>query len=161
MKDKVMLKDAGLTSYERKCVYEAMIEIIGKKQENYFTEKLVVFNAEISFAFDASNVNDWGDMNYDEWLNFVSIYDVKKYDIEALLEKASIEYDSSGVSESVYFTLNGKEYRVSTHKRPAYADATGLYHDHTYENEIICKNEIDMYNAVEKIIKENINANLI
>src|SRR5690606_127174 len=69
-----------------------------------------------------------------------------------LLTSYNIPFEKSNRSESIYFTLDGEEYRVSTHKRPPVVDGFAVY-EHEYDNEIIVSNEVEMYKEVEKLLK--------
>ena len=159
MKGKELLKEAGMLSFARKCVYEEIQSVIEKNNHlNYFTETFGLFNKEITFIYD--NESDPDLENCDSELDYVEIYDVKVFDIEKLLKDNNINYQKSNRSESVYFHFNGNEYRISTHKRPAYEDAGGVWHEWEYTKEYICENEKDMYETIEFILGGENNENI-
>lgn len=152
MKNKALLKqqlmDAGMSAYERKLTYEKMYETIFVKDYS-FEDEIIIFDWLIRFSYD---YND--DVETDPLEN-VEILKIEKYDIVKLLTSKGIDFEQSTMSESVYFTFNGKNYRVSTHKRPAYMDAGGVWHDWKDDGNmkfILCENEIEMYREIEKII---------
>ena len=155
MKNKELLKEtlikAGMSAYERKLTYEEMYKTIYDKEYS-FVEEIIIFDWVILFGYD-KEVDD--DVEVDP-LDFVEIYKIEKYDVIELLTSNGIAFDQSTTSESVYFEFNNKSYRVSTHKRPAYMDAGGVWHrweDYSGEKSILCENEIAMYKEIEKIIE--------
>jgi hypothetical protein len=155
MKNKELLKqqliDAGMSAYERKLTYEEMYETIFAKDYS-FAEEIIIFDWLILFGYD-KEVDD--DVEADP-LDYVEIYRIEKYDVIKLLTSNGIDFEQSTSSESVYFTFNGETYRVSTHKRPAYMDASGIWHeweDGGNMKSILCENEIEMYKEIEKIIE--------
>jgi hypothetical protein len=152
MKSKELLKqqliEAGMSAYERKLTYEEIYETIFAKDYS-FEEEIIIFDWLIRFSYDKND-----DVEADP-LDSVEILKIEKYDIVELLTSNGIEFEQSTISESVYFEFNGKSYRVSTHKRPAYMDAGGVWHqweDYSDEKSILCENEIAMYKEIEKII---------
>ena len=154
MKSKELLKqqliDAGMSAYERKLTYEEMYETIFAKDYS-FVEEIIIFDWLIRFSYD----KETDDLEADPLEN-VEILKIEKYDIVELLTSNGIEFEQSTISESIYFTFNGETYRVSTHKRPAYMDASGIWHE--WEDDcnmkfILCENEIEMYKEIEKIIE--------
>ena len=155
MKNKELLKqqliDAGMSAYERKLTYEEMHKIIYDKDYS-FVEEIIIFDWAILFSYD----KEVDDMEEDiDPLDYVEILKIEKYDVAELLTSNGIEFEQSTISESVYFTFNGNSYRVSTHKRPAYMDASGIWHEWDEDGNvesILCKNEIEMYKEIEKII---------
>ncbi len=157
MKNKALLKqqliEAGMSSYERKLTYEEMYKIIYDKDYS-FVEEIIIFDWVILFSYDKDVDGDVEEEETDP-LDYVEILKIEKYDVVELLTSNGIEFEQSTISESVYFTFNGNSYRVSTHKRPAYMDAGGVWHqwdeDSNVES-ILCKNEIEMYKEIEKII---------
>lgn len=157
MLGKELLKNAGMSAYERKCVYEDIKEIAWEKQDDhyYFVETIISTNHEITFSYDHESVGD-DYCDYDA-LDFVEILGVVKYDYEKLLKNAGIDYQTSNGSPSIYFELDGKTYRISNHKRPAYQDESENWHEWNDEDiEIICENEIEMYHEIKAIIEEQI-----
>lgn len=155
MKNKELLKqqliEAGMSAYERKLTYEEMYKTIYDKDYS-FVEEIIIFDYVILFSYD-KEVDD--DVETDP-LDYVEIYRIEKYDVIELLTSNGIEFDQSNSSESVYFEFNNKSYRVSTHKRPAYMDASGIWHQWEDDGNmkfILCENEIEMYKKIEKIIK--------
>lgn len=155
MKNKELLKEnlvkAGMSSYERKLTYEEMYKTIYDKEYS-FVEEIIIFDYVILFGYD-KEVDD--DVEADP-LDYVEIYSIEKYDVVELLTSNGIEFEQSTISESVYFTFNGETYRVSTHKRPAYMDTSGIWHEWEDDGNmkfILCENEIEMYKEIEKIIE--------
>lgn len=69
----------------------------------------------------------------------ISFYKLTKDELlKEALELAGYKVEKSHMSSSHYIINDeGKEVRVSDHKRPAVADASGIYHDHEYELELI------------------------
>lgn len=58
--------------------------------------------------------------------------------LKEALESAGYSVEKSHMSSSHYIINDGgKEVRVSDHKRPSVADASGIYHDHEYELELM------------------------
>ena len=156
MKNKELLKqqliDAGMSAYERKLTYEEMYEIIFAKDYS-FVEEIIIFDWAILFSYD--KVVDDVEEDTDPLEN-VEILKIEKYDVAELLTSKGIDFEQSTISESVYFMFNGISYRVSTHKRPAYMDASGIWHQWDEDSDvesILCKNEIEMYKEIEKIIE--------
>ena len=155
MKNKELLKEqlieAGMSAYERKLTYEEMYKTIYEKDYS-FVEEIIIFDWAILFSYD----KEVDDMEEDiDPLENVEILKIEKYDIVELLTSNGIEFEQSTISESVYFTFNGNSYRVSTHKRPAYMDTSGIWHEWDEDSDmkfILCKNEIEMYKEIEKII---------
>ena len=152
MKNKELLKqqliEAGMSAYERKLTYEKMYEIIFAKDYS-FVDEIIIFDWLIRFSYD------YNDDVETDLLENVEILKIEKYDIVKLLTSKGIDFEQSTISESVYFTFNGENYRVSTHKRPAYMDDSGIWHDWEDDcnmNFILCENEIEMYKEIEKII---------
>jgi hypothetical protein len=158
MKNKELLKEtlikAGMSAYERKLTYEEMYETIYAKDYS-FVEEIIIFDYVILFSYDVD-----GDAEEEEAdpLDYVEILKIEKYDVAELLTSNGIDFEQSTISESVYFTFNGNSYRVSTHKRPAYMDAGGVWHQWDEDSDvesILCKNEIEMYKEIEKIIERS------
>jgi hypothetical protein len=152
MKNKELLKqhliDAGMSAYERKLTYEEMYETIFAKDYS-FVEEIIIFDWLILFSYDKED-----DAEVDP-LDNVEILKIEKYDIVELLTSKGIDFEQSTISESVYFKINDISYRVSTHKRPAYMDAGGVWHQWDEDSDmkfILCENEIEMYKEIEKII---------
>ena len=152
MENKELLVESGMLSYARKCTYEKIAEIINDRNEidNYFVETIIEGEYEITFIYD--NDSDPYFEECESMLDYVNIIEVKTYDIEKLLKENNIEYEKSNRSESIYFKHDNKEYRFSTHKRPSY-EHNGVWHEHDYDNEIICKNEKEMYLAIQNILE--------
>lgn len=153
MKNKELLKqqliEAGMSAYERKLTYEEIYETIFAKDYS-FVDEIIIFDWLIRFSYD---YND--DVETDP-LDSVEILKIEKYDIVKLLTSKGIDFEQSTSSESVYFKFNNNTYRVSTHKRPAYMDAGGVWHQWNEDSDekfIICENEIAMYKEIEKIIE--------
>lgn len=172
MKNKELLKqqliEAGMSAYERKLTYEEMYEIIFAKDYS-FVEEIIIFDWLIMFSYDKvddveeEEVDPLSHVEEADPLDHVEILKIEKYDVVELLKSNGIDFERSTISESVYFKFNGISYRVSTHKRPAYMDAGGVWHqwdEFGGEKSILCKNEIEMYKEIEKIIgkKETKNA---
>ena len=156
MKNKALLKqqliEAGMSAYERKLTYEEMYKTIYEKDYS-FVEEIIIFDWAILFSYDKV-VDDVEEEETDP-LDYVEILKIEKYDVAELLTSNGIDFEQSTISESVYFTFNGENYRVSTHKRPAYMDASGIWHEWDEDSDmkfILCKNEIEMYKEIEKII---------
>lgn len=156
MKNKELLKqqliEAGMSAYERKVTYEEIYETIFSKDYSFEAEEIIIFDWLIRFSYDKK---DEDDVETDPLEN-VEILKIEKYDIVELLTSNGIEFERSTISESVYFKFNGESYRVSTHKRPAYMDASGIWHEWDEfggEKSILCENEIEMYKEIEKIIE--------
>lgn len=156
MKNKALLKqqliEAGMSAYERKLTYEEMYKTIYEKDYS-FVEEIIIFDWAMLFSYD--KVVDDAEEEETDPLDYVEILKIEKYDVAELLTSNGIEFEQSTISESVYFTFNGENYRVSTHKRPAYMDAGGVWHrweDYSGEKSILCENEIEMYKEIEKII---------
>lgn len=153
MKNKELLKqqliEVGMSAYERKLTYEEIYETIFAK--NYsFVEEIIIFDWLIRFSYDNND-----DVETDPLEN-VEILKIEKYDIVELLTSNGIDFEQSTISESVYFTFNDETYRVSTHKRPAYMDDGGVWHEWDEDSDmkfILCENEIEMYKEIEKIIE--------
>ena len=150
MKNKSLLN--SLTQFEQKEICNLMEEFAynenmdgGYEEGDTFFGDVTLFNNEVSFIVIQNNYEA------DDLYSF-EITSVEIFDIEKLLNDHNISFAKSNITESVYFTLNKKEYRVSTHKRPA-VETSGVYHNHNYENEFICDNEIDMYDVVKRLIK--------
>jgi len=157
MKNKELLKqqliEAGMSAYERKLTYEEMYKTIYDKEYS-FVEEIIIFDWVILFSYD-KEVEDDDDVDADP-LDNVEILKIEKYDIVKLLTSKGIDFEQSTISESVYFTFNGETYRVSTHKRPAYMDVGGVWHEWSEDSDmkfILCENEIEMYKEIEKIIE--------
>lgn len=68
-----------------------------------------------------------------EFFNF----EVIKHTLQEALEEAGYEVAKSNASSSLYVKLNGKEIRISDHKRPAYDSGDGIYEEHVYDAEIL------------------------
>ena len=156
MKNKELLKeqliDAGMSAYERKLTYEEMYETIFAKDYS-FVEEIIIFDWLILFSYD--KVDDVEEEEADP-LDHVEILKIEKYDVVELLTSNGIAFEQSMISESVYFTFNGETYRVSTHKRPAYMDASGIWHEWEDDGNmkfILCENEIEMYKKIKNIIE--------
>ena len=150
MKNKSLLN--SLTQFEQKEICNLMEEFAynenmdgGYDEGDTFFGDVTLFNNEVSFIVTQN------DYEADDLYSF-EITSVEIFDVEKLLNDHNISFAKSNITESVYFTLNKKEYRVSTHKRPA-VETSGVYHNHNYENEFIYDNEIDMYDSVKRLIK--------
>src|SRR5690554_5049609 len=143
---------AGMSAYERKLTYEKIYETIYDKEEDSFVEEIIIFDYVILLDYD-KEVDDEveEDEVYKDPLDSVEILRIEKYDVIELLTSYGIEFEKS-TSESIYFELDGKEYRLSTHKRPAYQER-GIWYEWDYENQIICKNEIEMYKEIKNILE--------
>ena len=165
MKNKELLKEtlikAGMSAYERKLTYEEMYEIIFAKDYS-FEEEIIIFDWLIRFSYDKvddveeEEVDPLGYVEEADPLDYVEILKIEKYDVAELLTSNGVDFEQSTLSESVYFTFNGISYRVSTHKRPAYMDAGGVWHQWEEDSDvkfILCENEIEMYKEIEKIIE--------
>jgi hypothetical protein len=153
--DKVFAEN-NVRGFEKKTIIDKIYEDgLDKLRdgETEYSNKIVVFDNEIDYTLEAIDIYD-EDGEYDTTDYKLTINSFKKYDIEKLLKDNNIKFESSNQSESIYFTLNGEEYRVSTHKRPAVVDGFATY-EHSYENEIIAKDEIDMYKKVEQLLNQN------
>ena len=150
MKNKSLLNSR--TQFEQKEICNLMEEFAynenmdgGYEKGDTFFGDVTLFNNEVSFIVTQN------DYEADDLYSF-EITSVEIFDVEKLLNDHNISFAKSNITESVYFTLNKKEYRVSTHKRPA-VETSGVYHNHNYENEFIYDNEIDMYDSVKRLIK--------
>jgi hypothetical protein len=165
MKNKELLKqqliEAGMSAYERKVTYEEIYETIFSKDYSFEEEEIIIFDWLIRFSYDKvddveeEEVDPLGHVVEADPLDHVEILSIEKYDVAELLTSNGIDFERSTISESVYFEFNGKSYRVSTHKRPAYMDAGGVWHEwdeYSNEKSILCENEIAMYKEIEKII---------
>lgn len=155
MKSRELLKEqlieAGMSAYERKLTYEEMYKTIYNKDYS-FVEEIIIFDWVIQFGYDKIEVDNEEEVDP---LDYVEILKIEKYDIVELLTSNGIDFEQSTLSESVYFNFNGISYRVSTHKRPAYMDAGGVWHRWEEDSDvkfILCENEIAMYKEIEKII---------
>lgn len=140
----------NIHGYTKKIIYDEIYDVAAKYLVDGVEEhedKIVVFNYEIDFAVFSSF-----DEETEEYDVIVEIYDIKEYDVGKLLTSYNIPFEKSNRSESIYFTLDGEEYRVSTHKRPPVVDGFAVY-EHEYDNEIIVSNEVEMYKEVEKLLK--------
>ena len=147
---KEQLIEAGMSAYERKLTYEEMYKIIFDKDYS-FVEEIIIFDWLIWFSYEKKDDDVEADL-----LDNVEILKIEKYDIVKLLTSKGIDFEQSSISESIYFTYNGETYRVSTHKRPAYMDVGGVWHqweDDSNTKFIHCENEIIMYKKIEKIIE--------
>jgi len=156
MKNKELLKEtlikAGMSAYERKLTYEEMYKTIYDKEYS-FVEEIIIFDWVILFSYDKEVDVD---LEEEDPLDYVEILKIEKYDVAELLTSNGIDFEQSTISESVYFTFNGETYRVSTHRRPAYMDASGIWHEWDEDSDmkfILCENEIEMYKEIEKIIE--------
>ena len=158
MKNKELLKEtlikAGMSAYERKLTYEEIYKTIYDKEYS-FVEEIIIFDYVLLISYDKDVDNDVEEEETDP-LDYVEILKIAKYDVVKLLTSKGIDFEQSTISESVYFTFNGENYRVSTHKRPAYMDDGGVWHE--WEDDcnmkfILCENEIEMYKEIEKIIE--------
>ena len=154
MKNRELLKEqlvkAGMSSYERKLTYEEMYKTIYDKEYS-FVEEIIIFDYVILFSYDVDDVEE----EEADPLDYVEILKIEKYDVVELLTSNGIDFEQSTSSESVYFKFNNISYRVSTHKRPAYMDVGGVWHQWDEDSDvkfILCENEIAMYKAIEKII---------
>ncbi len=155
--NKKKLIEVGCSSFTRRCIYEEISKRLEDYLNDFLYETIVVFNKEITFMYSLSSA-DVGDIDTDgleslDKLDYVEIVEIKCYDLEKLFKEHNVEFEKSEISESVYFEIAGKEYRVSTHRRPDF-EHNGLYYSHEYENEIICGDEVEMYKEIEKLLKE-------
>lgn len=166
MKSKELLKEqlieAGMSAYERKLTYEEMYKTIYAKDYS-FIEEIIIFDWAILFSYDKvddveeEEVDPLGHVEEADPLDRVEILKIEKYDVVELLTSNGIAFEQSTISESVYFKFNDVSYRVSTHKRPAFMDAGGVWHEwediDSNTKYIYCENEIEMYKKIEKIIE--------
>lgn len=152
-KNKEVLKEAGLTPYERKCIYDTIMDTIGNGENSELDLEIIEFNVKVRFDHMIDHDFDWDDEELDPADNeYIVITSVEIFDTNKLLQEAGIEYENSA-GGSFYFKFAGEEYRVSDHKRPAYQDTGGAWHDHEYANNYVCGNQIEVYETVEMLLK--------
>jgi len=87
----------------------------------------------------------------DELYTHIIITDVEDFNPTKLLDKHNIKYSKSKQSNSFYININGTEHRVSDHKRPSIVQGDAVY-EHTYPNEHICEDDLDIYRTIKKLI---------
>jgi len=104
----------------------------------------------ITFHIEVVEIQDDED-EYETQLELY-IYDIENYGVEKLLKDNNIPYEKSHNSESIY--LNDGTIRISTHKRPDYEHG-GVYYSHEYDLELIAKDEIEIYEIIEELIKSS------
>lgn len=91
---------------------------------------------------------------YDELLEFFGFNLIENTLQEALINAGYI-VEKSKASASLYVKVDGKEIRISDHKRPAYDSGGGIYEEHDYAGEIITED-----NRVTKRQLEEVGINL-
>ena len=78
-------------------------------------------------------------------------FEVIEHTLVEALKEAGYEVERSNASASLYVNLNGKEIRISDHKRPAYDSGNGIYLDHEYDAEIITDDNRVTKKQLEKV----------
>lgn len=128
-------------SFERKLLHEALDEAVNEYYEGLEMDEII--ESECQEAHEMISAKD--ESGLDGFLIGMSnLYFSKVHANELLkeaLELAGYKVEKSNVSRSHYIINDeGKEVRVSDHKRPAVADASGIYHNHEYDLEMIIDN---------------------
>lgn len=124
------------TSRVRRLLHEDLDSLVWDSEE--VTEEMEEELAEAHKLISAENEDDLDGfmIGYDIHLEKV----VEKVDLKTALIKAGYTVDLSNISRSIYVKNDeGQEARIADHSRPAYEDASGIYHDHEYDNELIVK----------------------
>ena len=82
-----------------------------------------------------------------EFFNF----EVIEHTLQEALEEVGYEVAKSNASSSLYVKLNGKEIRISDHKRPAYDSGNDIYEEHVYDAEILTDDNRVTKKQLEKV----------
>lgn len=125
-------------SFERKLLHEALDEAVNEYYDGIEMDE----DAEEEYQDAHDMISAKNESGLDGFLIGMSDISFSKVSKDELLkealELAGYKVEKSHMSSSHYIINDeGKEVRVSDHKRPAVADASGIYHDHEYELELI------------------------
>ena len=125
-------------SFERKLLHEALDEAVNE----YYDGIEMDDDAEEEYQAAHDMISAKDESGLDGFLIGMSDISFSKVSKDELLkealELAGYKVEKSHMSSSHYFINDeGREVRVSDHKRPPVADASGIYHDHEYELELI------------------------
>lgn len=125
-------------SFERKLLHESLDEAVNE----YYDGIEMDDDAEEEYQAAHDMISAKDESGLDGFLIGMSDISFSKLTTDELLkealELAGYKVEKSHMSSSHYIINDeGKEVRVSDHKRPAVADASGIYHDHEYELEFI------------------------
>jgi hypothetical protein len=125
-------------SFERKLLHESLDEAVNE----YYDGIEMDDDAEEEYQAAHDMISAKDESGLDGFLigmSDISFSKLAKNELlKEALELAGYKVEKSHMSSSHYIINNeGKEVRVSDHKRPAVADASGIYHDHEYELEFI------------------------
>ena len=121
---------AGMSRVQIKMALEKAIDkLIGN---DYIEFTILDFNFEIDFKYipSESKLNEETEEFEETKESSLVIEKVTEYNLKKLLESYGIKVEKSGISDSLYFEIDGKEYRLSDHKRPAVEDASGVFQEH-------------------------------
>lgn len=125
-------------SFERKMLHEALDEAVIEYYDGLEMDEDA--EAEQADAHELISAQDEDGLN-NFMIGFSDVIFTKVTDsdmLEGALKEAGYKVEKSHMSRSHYVINNeGKEVRISDHKRPAVADASGIYHEHAYELELI------------------------
>lgn len=124
--------------FDRKMLHEALDEAVNE----YYDGIEMDDDAEEEYQAAHDMISAKDESGLDGFLigmSDISFYKLTKDELlKEALELAGYKVEKSHMSSSHYIINDeGKEVRVSDHKRPAVADASGIYHDHEYELELI------------------------
>ena len=127
--------------FERKLLHEALDEAVNEYYDGIEMDD--DSEEEYQSAHDMISAKDESGLDgFFIGMSDISFSKVTKNNLlKKALESAGYKVEKSNVSSSHYIINDeGKEVRVSDHKRPAVADASGIYHDHEYDLEMIIDN---------------------
>ena len=149
------MAEAGMSRVQIKMALEKAIDkLIGN---DYIEFTILDFNFEIDFKYipSESKLNEeTGEFEETKESSLV-IEKVTEYNPKKLLESYGIKVEKSGISDSLYFEIDGKEYRLSDHKRPAVEDASGVFQEHEDDDfNIIKEDSKAMFKWAEDFAKE-------
>jgi len=69
-------------------------------------------------------------------------FDIIEKTLDESLFELGYSVMKSDASSSIYVQMEGKEIRISDHKRPAYDSGSGVMEDHEYDMEIISEDRL-------------------
>ena len=145
-----------LTKFVQKCIYEeindfAIEEMFGESGEEISDGTIEVMNSYI-VKFEYNNEINFDETEIENNIDNtnIKIISVEDYSLDELFNKANLKFYSSG-NNSIYFTMNDKNYRVSNH------DQTTQYYEgqESIDVDVRVDDGIDnLYNGINEIINK-------
>lgn len=150
------IKFDKLTKFVQNCIYEeindyAIEEMFGESGEDVSDDTVEVMNSYIvKFEYDNEINFDETEIENNTNNNNIKIISIEDYSLDVLFDNVNIKFYRSA-SNSIYFAMNDKNYRVSNH------DQTSQYYEgqESVDVDIRVDDGIDsLFYEIKKILDE-------